>query len=164
MATIRYCTPEWLEAMENAFRSNPEYEEKLKKLSAKVCWLIKASPEWGIESDILFATFLTQGRLEKIGFISKEDALKESDFILAAAPQQWKKLLRRESKFLGDFMLGKVTLDHGSRVAILSLIPYTDIVMDLLTEVELQYPDEMTAEELADFQETVKKFRAELNL
>jgi hypothetical protein len=164
MTAIRYCTPEWLEAMGNAFRTNPEYEEKLKKLSVKVCWLIKASPEWGIESDIIFATFITQGRMDKIGFISKEDAFKESEFILAASPQQWKKLLRRQSKFLGDFMLGKVTLDHGSRVAILSLLPYTDIVMDLLTEVELQYPDEMTAEELAEYREGIKKFRAELNV
>jgi len=164
VTAIRYCTPEWLEEMGKAFRTNPEYEEKLKKLSAKVCWLIKPAPEWGIDGDILFCTFLNQGRLEKIGFISKEDALKESEFILAATPQQWKKLLRRESKFLTDFMLGRVTLDHGSRVAILSLIPYTDIVMDLLTVIELQYPDEMTPEELAEYQTTIKKFRTELNV
>ncbi len=61
-------------------------------------------------------------------------------------------------------MLGKVTLDLGSRVAMLSLLPYTDIVMDLLTAIELQYPDEMTPEELTDYREAIKKFRAELNV
>jgi putative sterol carrier protein len=83
------------------------------------------------------------------------------DFILAATPQEWKKLLRRESKFLTNFMLGKVTLEHGSRVAMLSLVPYTDTVMDLLTEVDLQFQDEMSSEEVAAYREELQQFRAE---
>lgn len=161
MGKIRYCTPEWLEGMRNAFYSNPEYEEKLKKLTTKVGWLIRAKPEWGIERDIIFCTSIAAGRMEDIGFYSEEDARANMDFILAATPQEWKKLLRRESKFLTNFMLGKVTLEHGSRVGMLSLVPFTDTVMDLLTEVDLQFQDEMSSEEVAAYREEMEEFRAE---
>jgi hypothetical protein len=161
MGKIRYCTPEWLEGMRNAFYSNPEYEEKLKKLTTKVGWLIRAEPEWGIEHDIIFCTSIAAGRIEDIGFYSEEDTRANMDFILAATPQEWKKLLRRESKFLTNFMIGKVTLEHGSRVAMLSLVPYTDTVMDLLTEVDLQFQDEMSADELESYSDEIKAYRSE---
>lgn len=161
MGNIRYCTPEWLEAMKAAFDTNPEYEEKLKKLTTKVGWLIRADPEWGIDSDIIFCTSLTAGKLEDIGFYSEDEARSTMEFIVAATPQDWKKLLRRENKFLTNFMLGKVTLEHGSRVGMLSLVPYTDTVMDLLTEVDLQFQDEMSDEELDAYQEKMVAYRAE---
>jgi hypothetical protein len=159
MSAIRYCTPEWLEGMRDAFLSNPDYEEKLKKLTTKVGWLIRAEPAWGIESDIIFCTSLNQGKMEDIGFYSDEDARKKMEFIIAATPQEWKKLLCRESKFLTSFMVGKVTLEHGSRVGMLSLVPHTDTVMDLLTEVDLQFQDEMTEDEVEAYKKEIEEFR-----
>lgn len=161
MGKIRYCTPEWLEAMKAAFDTNPEYEEKLKKLTTKVGWLIRAEPEWGIDSDITFCTSIAAGKLADIGFYSEDEARSTMEFIVAATPQEWKKLLRRESKFLTNFMLGKVTLEHGSRVGMLSLVPHTDTVMDLLTEVDLQFQDEMSNEELDAYREEMAAYRSE---
>lgn len=161
MGKIRYCTPEWLDAMKAAFDSNPEYEEKLKKLTTKVGWLIRAEPGWGIETGIIFCTSINQGVLEDIGFYSEDDARKNMEFIVAATPQEWKKLLRRESKFLTNFMVGKVALEHGSRVGMLSLVPYTDTVMDLLTEVDLQFQDEMSSDEVEVFREEMLAYRKE---
>jgi hypothetical protein len=159
MSAIRYCTPEWLEGMRDAFFSNPEYEEKLKKLTTKVGFLIRAEPGWGIEGDIIFCVSLNQGKMEDIGFYSEEYARKNMEFIIAATPQEWKKLLRRESKFLTSFMVGKVTLEHGSRVGMLSLVPHIDTVMDLLTEVDLQFQDEMTEDEVAAYKKELEEYR-----
>jgi hypothetical protein len=134
-------------------------EEKLKKISAKVCFRVRAESAWGIEKDILFGTFIEAGKLTKIAFFSEVDARQEADYIMAATPQEWKKLLRKEHKFLTDFMLGKVKLEKGNKVTILGLAPYAPALIDALTQVQIQFPDEMSAEELAKYKAYMEEFR-----
>jgi hypothetical protein len=164
MAECQYCTPQWLEESQKSFQSNPEYREKFKKLSAKMCYRVKAEPAWGIDKDIIFGMFVDKGELTKIGFFSEEDAFKEAEYIIAATPQEWKKILRKQSKFITDFMLGKIKLEHGSKVGVLGVAPHANTVVDLLTQVDLQFPDEMSAEELAAYRSHFQEFRAELGV
>ena len=164
MATCQYCTPEWLEESKKGYQSNPEYREKLKKLSAKMCYRVMAEPAWGIDQDIIFGMFVDKGELTKIAFFSEEDALKEAEYVIAATPQEWKKILRKEKKFVTDFMLGKIKLEHGSKVGVLAVAPHANTVVDLLTQVELQFPDEMSAEELKAYRANFEKFRANLGV
>ena len=164
MTTCQYCTPEWLEESKKGYQSNPEYREKLKKLSAKMCYRVMAEPAWGIEKDIIFGMFVDKGELTKIAFFSEEDALKEAEYVIAATPQEWKKILRKEKKFVTDFMLGKIKLEHGSKVGVLAVAPHANTVVDLLTQVELQFPDEMSAEELTAYRANFEKFRANLGV
>jgi hypothetical protein len=81
---------------------------------------------------------------------------------MGATPQEWKKILRKESKFLTDFMLGKISLDLGSKVGVLGLAPYANTFIEALTQVELQFPDEMEASALAEFRSYVSNFRDRL--
>ena len=164
MATVQYCTPEWLKETEQIYADRPEYREKLKKLSAKVCYRVMAEPAWGIDADILFGAFFDQGDLTKFAFFSEADARNDSDYILAATPQAWKKLLRKQSKFVGDFMLGKIKLEQGSKVGVLGLAPHSGTLIDWLTQVEIQFPDEMTAEEVEAYRSNMAAFRQELNV
>jgi hypothetical protein len=158
---VRYCTPEWLQASAEGYRSNPELQQAMGKLTAKVCVLIKAMPAWGIDEDILFGGFFQQGEMEKLDFFSAEDARDQAEFVLAATPQEWKKILRKENKFITDFMLGKVTLEQGSKVGMLSIAPHSGAFVDILTQAELQFPDEMSPEELAAYRAHVAAFRQE---
>jgi hypothetical protein len=72
--------------------------------------------------------------------------------------------LRKESKFVTDFMLGKITLEQGSKVGVLGVAPHSNSFVDGLTRSELQFPDEMSPEELADFRAYMSRFRAELGV
>ena len=164
MATCRYCTPEWLEESGRMYRSDAGLEEKLKKLSAKICFRIKAEPAWGIDKDIIFGTFIEQGKLTKIAFFSEEGAKGEAEYLMAATPQEWKKILRKESKFLTDFMLGKIRLEKGNKVTVLGLAPYAPAVIDALTRVQIQFPDEMSAEELTKYRLHVEGFRKNMGV
>jgi hypothetical protein len=164
MAACQYCTPQWLEESGKSYQSNPEFREKLKKLSAKICYRVKAEPAWGIDKDIIFGMFIDKGELTRIGFFAEVDALKEAEFIISATPQEWKKILRKQSKFLTDFMLGKIKLDHGSKVGVLGVAPHANTVVEILTQVELQFPDEMSAEELATYRANFEEFRANLGV
>ena len=81
-----------------------------------------------------------------------------------ATPQEWKKILRKENKFLTDFMLGKITLEQGTKVGVLGLAPYANSFVDALTQVELRFPDELTAQELEEYRAYVRDFRARLGV
>jgi putative sterol carrier protein len=164
MAAIQYCTPQWLEESKKSYQTNPEFREKLKKLSVKMCYRVKAEPAWGIDKDIIFGMFIDTGELTKIAFFAEADALEEAEYIISATPQEWKKILRKQSKFIADFMLGKIRLEHCSKVGVLGVAPHANTVVDLLTQVELQFPDEMSAEELAAYRSHFEEFRANLGV
>jgi putative sterol carrier protein len=164
MTTYRYCTPEWLESAAAGYEANPRFRQEMAKLTSKVCFKVKAEPAWGLDEDIIFCGYLDRGDLQRLSFMSEPDALSEADFVLGASPQEWKKILRKESKFVTDFMLGRISLDHGSKVGVLSIAPHSNTFVDALTQDELQFPDEMTDEELAEFRSYVQQFRAELGV
>lgn len=164
MVKCQYCTPEWLEESARIYQASPTFQEKLKKLSEKVCYRVKAEPAWGIDRDILFGTFIEAGKLTKLAFFSEEAAKQEANYILAATPQEWKKILRKESKFLTDFMLGKIKLEQGSKVTILGLAPHAPTLVQALTQVELQFPDEMSPDELAQYKSYLQEFRKNLGV
>ena len=164
MTECLYCTPEWLEESAKLYRATSSFQEALRKVSTKILYRIGAEPTWGIEQSIMFGAEVEKGELCELAFYSEEDAQATAEYILAATPQQWKKLLRKESKFLTDFVLGKITLEHGSKVGILGLAPYAPGFIDALTQVELRFPDELTAQELEDYRAYVGEFRAKLGV
>jgi hypothetical protein len=164
MTVNRYCTPEWLASSAAGYEQNPRFRQELAKLNVKLSLKINAEPAWGIEEDIIFWAHIDHGELRELAFVRPEEAFQESDFVLAATPQEWKKLLRKESKFVADFMLGRVALEQGSKVGVLSVAPHSNTFIDALTQDQLQFPDEMTAEELAAYREYVQQFRAELGV
>lgn len=164
MSTVQYCTPEWLEVSANNYHQSAELQKGFEKFNQKICFLIRSTPEWGIEPDILFAAYINLGSLERLSFISLEDAENEADFILGASPQRWKKLLTKESKFVGDVLVGKVTIDKGSKPGVITLAPYSDHFIAALNPVEVQYPDQMSPEELEHYRAYLSEFRAELKV
>ena len=164
MEKYRYCTPEWLEETKQRTKSQPKFQQQLSKLSIKIYYRIKAEPDWGIDADIIFGAVVDRGEMLELGFYSEQDAKREAEFIMAATPQEWKKLLRKEHKFLTEFMLGKITLEQGSKVGVLGVAPYANTYIELLTQVDLQFPDEMSPDELEEFRGYVNEFRSELGV
>lgn len=164
MAVYKYCTPEWFVELEKIYRSDSRFEEQFKKLTMVVCYRVKAEPAWGIEKDIIFGNELDKGRLIKLGFYSEEDAKKDATFILTATPQNWKKILRKEAKFVTDFMLGKIKLEQGSKVGVLKLAPLSDKLVDFMSQHEIQFPDEMSSDELGRYRSYMEELRSKLGV
>lgn len=164
MTTCLYCTPEWLAETAALYPQNPTLKERLRRLTIRMGYRIRAEPSWGIDEDILFCIVFKAGDLLRIEFLTEAQAQQEVDYILSATPGQWKRLLRREGKFVTDFMLGKVDLEHGSRVGILGVAPYADAVVAALTQVTLRFPDELTAVELEAYRANMRAFRQELGV
>jgi hypothetical protein len=164
MTVCRYCTPEWLEESAMIYRTTPRLRKELEKVTTQIFYRIEAEPAWGIDRDILFGAAVNKGELEELAFFSEEAARAKAKYIMAATPQEWKKILRKENKFLTDFMLGRITLEQGSKIGVLGLAPYANAFVDALTQVELQFPDELTTLEMEEYRAYVKQFRAELGV
>jgi hypothetical protein len=164
MEAVRYCTPEWLQESAKSYHSSPEFQQALRKLTMMVCFRAKAAPEWGIDEDLIYGAVVDKGELLEIGFYSESEAQSRADFILAAPPTEWKRLLVKEGKFVSDFMTGKVALEQGSKVGAIGLAPYADSFIAALTQVPLVYQDEMSAEDVEAYRNYVVEFRAELGV
>jgi hypothetical protein len=157
--TIRYCSPEWLEESARLYRASDRFEDALSKVSAKIFYRITAEPAWGIDKDIIFGAVVEAGKLLELNYYSEDEAQKRADFILAASPQVWKGMLRKDKKFISEFMLGKVKLESGSKPGLLKVTPYANHFIDSLTQFELQFQDEMSAEELATYRTELSEYR-----
>jgi putative sterol carrier protein len=157
--TIRYCTKEWLEESARLYTASDHFQNALKKVTTKIFYRITSDPTWGIEKDILFGAEVKEGKLLDLGYYSELEAQQRAEIILAATPQIWKGILRKDKKFISEFMLGKVTLEEGSRVELLKITPYANHFVDALTQFELQFPDEMSAEELEVYRADLSEFR-----
>ena len=164
MTTYQYCTPEWLAVSAQLFRENPKFKQAFRKLVMKIAFKINAEPSLGIDQDIIFTAHMNQGDLDKLAFISQEEADKEAEFILATSPQQWTKILRKESKFAGDVMLGRIAIEKGSKPGVIKIAPYSTAFVDALTQVDVQYPDELSADELEQYRECINAFRLEMGV
>ncbi len=159
MEVVRYCTPEWLGECFRRYPLNPRFEQAMVKLTVSMAFRVTAEIAWGIERDIYFGGKVDKGKLTWLDFLSAEDAKKDMEFVMSATPQEWKKILRKQSKFLTDFMLGKITLQQGSKVGVLAIAPHANTFVDALTQATLQFPDEMSPEELEAYCQHVKAFR-----
>lgn len=157
--TIRYCTPEWLEESAKLYRATDHFEKALKKVTTKIFYRITVDPAWGIEEDINFGAVVDAGKLLELSFFSDAETKNRAEFILSATPQVWKGILRKDKKFISEFMLGKVKLESGSKPGLLKITPYANHFVDALTQFELQFQDEMSAEELDAYRADLSRFR-----
>ena len=78
---------------------------------------------------------------------------------MAATPLTWKKILRKKRDFVTDFILGKIGLELGTQVSMLELALYANNMLDCLTQVDLRFPDEMSADELTTYRSKMETFR-----
>jgi putative sterol carrier protein len=164
MTTYQYCTPEWLSESLKNYRENSKLKETFKRLIMKIAFRITADPTLGIDQDIIFAAYMNQGEIEKLAFVSKAEAENEAEYILSSSPRQWSQLLRKETMFAGEVMMGRIAIDKGSKPGVIRIAPYSTAFVDALTQIDVQYPDEMSVDEIEKYRETLHQFRAELGV
>lgn len=161
MTTHQFCTPGWLEESARIYRASPDAKDKLKKLTAKICCRVKSNLDWGISEDIIFGVFIDRGELKTLKFFTEGEAFQEAEYLMAAAPETWKKILRKEHEFVADLMLGKINMELGTKVKMLKLALHVNNIFDFLTQVDLHFPDEMSENELASYRSKMETFRRE---
>jgi len=161
MTTHQFCTLEWLEESARFYRASPDAKEKLKKLTAKICCRVKSDPDWGIGEDIIFGAFFDKGDLRTLNFFTEGEAFQEADYLMTATPRTWKKILRKERDFVTDLMLGKIKLELGTKMKMIEIAFQVNNIFDFLTQVDLQFSDEMLEGELISYRSKMETLRRE---
>jgi len=159
MTTYVYPQPEWPDASAELY--NEGFEKKLAALSGKFGFQIGAEPDWGIEEEVYLSMILDAGKLVEFKSCSKDYAYDTSDYIMGATPQAWKRILTKKDKFVGAFMGGRVKLEKGDTVGALALGPHANTLVDVISQVELKFPDDLSPEELGTFKADFAKSRSE---
>jgi len=55
-------------------------------------------------------------------------------------------------------------LEQGSKVGILKLAPLSDKLVGFMTQHEIQFPDEMSSDELAKYKSNLEEFRSKVGV
>ena len=71
------------------------------------------------------------------------------------------RILTKKDKFVGAFMGGRVKLKKGNTVGALALGPHAGNLVDVLTQVDLKFPDDLSPEELEAFKKDLAAKRSE---
>ena len=158
MTTYIYPQPEWVD--DCVAKYDAGFEKKLASLSGKFAYQITTEPEWGIDADLFISMILNGGKLVEFKHCSKDYAYETADFVLSATPQAWKRILTKKDKFVGAFMGGRVKLQKGDTVGALALGPHANTLVDVLTQVDLKFPDDLSPEELAAFKTELAQKRS----
>jgi hypothetical protein len=147
-----------------ALPSDAAFPGSDERLSARVFFRVTAEPEWGIEKDMIFGGIITKGTLDDLRFFNEDEVKEKAEVILAASPQEWKLLLRKEHKFITDVMLTKIKLEKGSIANVWAVTPYADAFIDAITQVNLQFQDELSPQQLDEYRKYASEFRARLGV
>lgn len=158
---LLFLSPEWLAAVGQNYSADPDNREKsFKGFNLFLTFRVLADPKFGLDKDLYHSIHWVNGiRQPDSGLLSKEDAEKKSDFILAAAPGTWKKVIKKEAGFVSAVMTGKVKVEKGSGPDIMALASKAPVVTDNFNKVDTEWPDEMTPQRLREYQAKVAEFR-----
>jgi putative sterol carrier protein len=159
MASFIYPEPRWAEETVKLY--NEELENKLKKLTGSYSLCLTAEPNLGIETDLYYLLSLDAGKLGGFRPVSEAAAQEKADFIMVASYDIWKGILTGEKNFTSCFLTGKVKLLKGSKLGAINLGPYSGILVDMMTRANPGFPDELSAEELAEFKKALATSRRE---
>lgn len=69
--------------------------------------------------------------------------------------------MTKKEKFVGAFLGGSVKLEKGDTVGALAVGPHANTLVDVLTQVDLKFPDDLNPEELASFKSDLARKRSE---
>lgn len=149
MTTYIYPSQEWAEATKQGY--NQSFEEKLKNLTGKFSFSIQADPALGIETNLYFYLNLEAGKLQDFGPRTKEFVHENAKFVMNASFATWKEILTEKSSFTKKFLLGKIKLEKGTKVGAMGIAPHSPTLVSFQNQVDMAYPDELSADELAEY-------------
>ncbi len=163
---LLFMTPEWLEAVGRNYTADPNNQTSIfKGFNLFLTFRVQADPSFGLDKDIYHSIHWIDGvRQPDSGLLSKEDAEKKSDFILAAPPAIWKKVIRREAGFVSVVMKGKIKIEKGSGPEMMALASKSPALAETFNKVDTEWPDEMSPQRMREYKAKVAEFRQRLRV
>ena len=162
---FEYATPEWLEAVKKTYNADPGNAmlKRLKKIC--FCYRIKADPAYGIDPDLYFICGLDDAVLKELRFATPEESKKVAGWVLSAPFQLWKRIIRKEYRFITAVIHGDVPIETGDKAELIGRTSWAaDQLVSNFYKTETKFPDEMSPDELTAYKAKVSGFRKKLGV
>ena len=106
MNAYQFCTPGWLKESARIYKAKPDAKDKLKKLTAKICYRVKSDPDWCIREDIIFCSFFEKGELRALNFFTEDEAFQASRISDGGNTADMEKDIKKKARFCHGFHSG----------------------------------------------------------
>jgi putative sterol carrier protein len=146
-------TPEWASEFEKKIQADEKYKAAARTWEGSVVLVFKANPEAGFEDEVFVFMDLWHGECHSVKLVPAEVG-RTGDYVLEAAYERWKKILRKELNVVKEIATMKLKLVpfNVKKAAKLAAATQAAIrLVDLAGEVSDRFPDELEAEEFQSF-------------
>jgi putative sterol carrier protein len=148
-------TPEWVATYEKLVQEDAAYKEAAKTWEGSVIIHILPKPEIGLDIDLYIFMDLWHGDCRFMRIVPP-DAGEAGDFVITGEYERWKAVMKKELDTVKGMMQGKLKL-KGDLPTIVRAVKAAARLVEIVTMVDMIYPDEATPEQVDDLRTFVKE-------
>ena len=159
---LAYHTPEWVAALVENYKKNPDNEKKhFKGMTIFLVFGNVGEPELGIDKTIYHSAHVVDGAIQDdTAHLSEAEAMEKADFVLTGPLEVWKRVILKKEGFVSAFMTGKIKLDKGEAPKIIALASKAPQLVAVFGDIQTEWPDEMSPERREEYRAQLNEFRA----
>ncbi len=141
MAAYKAFTQEWMDAWKEKIAGSKEYKEIAKEWEGSVGLICNPDPSKNVPEPIYLFTDYWHG--DALDFLICDEAKAQTaKFIMTGDYTRWKQVAKKELDATKALMQGKLKL-KGDLTYVVRMVKTINKVVDLLTEVETVWPDDV---------------------
>ena len=159
-------TPEWTSEFEKKIQGDERYKSAAKTWEGSVVLVFKAYAEAGFEKDFFIFMDLWHGECRSARVVPAEVG-RTGEYVLEAAYERWKKVLRKELNVVKEIATMKLKLVpfNVKKAAKLAAATQAAIrLVDLAGEAGGRFSDELEPKELESFKTFMKYLNEEYGI
>jgi putative sterol carrier protein len=141
MAVYKAFTQEWMDAWKEKIANSKEYKEIAKDWEGSVSITINADPTKNVPATIYTFSDYWHGDVKEI-VLCDEARAQSANFAMTGDYARWKQVAKKELDPTKALMQGKLKL-KGDLTYVVRNIKTVNKVIDLLTEVQTVWPDDV---------------------
>jgi len=159
-------TPEWVDEFEKKIQADGRYKEVAQKWEGSVVLVFKAEAEAGFDRDVFLFMDLWHGECRSARLVPPEIG-RSGEYVLEAEYDRWKRILKKELNVVKELATRKLRLVpfEFKKAAKLTAAAQAAIrLVDLGSEVETRFPDELEAEQTEAFKTALKELKTKFGI
>jgi putative sterol carrier protein len=141
MTVYKAFTQEWMDAWKEKIAASKEYKEIAKDWEGSVSITINADPAKNVPNTIYTFSDYWHGDVKEI-VLCDEARAQSAKFVMVGDYARWKQVAKKELDPTKALMQGKLKL-KGDLTYVVRNIKTVNKVIDLLTEVQTVWPDDV---------------------
>ena len=141
MTVYKAFTQEWMDAWKEIIAGSKEYKEIAKDWEGSVSITVNADPAKNVPETVYIFSDYWHGDVKEI-VLCDEARAQSAKFVMTGDYVRWKQVAKKELDPTKALMQGKLKL-KGDLTYVVRNIKTVNKVIDLLTEVNTLFPDEV---------------------